>query len=523
MKKNSVLYRAVGVTAGLAVCLAMAAGTVGAANAGPHHSVGSSPSVGPQSDVSMVVKALPGNTLGGHTFKFYQLGSYTNVVPVSGTITGFDLQDVAATQPALAAALGAKGHTITGSAAHTLALLSESDLHNVAVQFAANPGASSTAIGDQSPAAGATSFTVNLPAGYYLMTDSKGSPVIFATQTEDGRNVQGDNASVTIKSTDVEKPPINTDPNTEPGATPTNPAVPGDSDPISNHHIAKIAGDQSVSHLHGVVSTPGSETGHNTAPTLTFDTPTGSGNASITGITFKVNGTATNLSPTVPGGHTYDLSGLPAGAKVDFVVAVSGTDKDVTATYSSTPEGASPVSGTSDLLLLSVNPTITLLDQADHSIKINGGAFTLTKPSATDEPAVSKDVTTGSDGKVTVPTLGVGDYTVTQTATDADHAHAFPVFKFTISADGKVTGLSETETPSYNLVDNTITGLQAAPNQTTMTADRTPGFTVYNVKNLGELATTGGFYTWLLFAIVAALALVGALLFKRQHDKAVKA
>lgn len=284
----------------------------------------SSPSVGPQSNPNLTLQALPGNTLAGHTFKFYRVATYIDVIPSVGPVSSFDLASVSAAMTnEINSDLAANGFTGLGTPEHILAgLSSESNLHDIAKSMASYLASTPP---DATVTGSGTADTIALDPGYYLIVDSAGNPIMFGTRTSDGRNLSSqDNTKVTIKSTgnNAEGPSINTDPGTDP----TNPLpaqdhsgkhIPGDnqgdSSVNSSKHIVKIAGTNTTSHLHGVFALPGNETGHNTSPNFKITT-TGTGSAVVGTVTIKVNGAPVTLTPSSSG--VYDLSSQLAGSKV---------------------------------------------------------------------------------------------------------------------------------------------------------------------------------------------------------------
>ncbi|WEV63784.1 hypothetical protein [Bifidobacterium sp. ESL0732] len=512
MSKVTFTRRIIGVPVALAACLALATGTVSVANASPSApSASSSSVVGTQAAVTLTVKALTGNTLAGHTLKFYKLGTYTDVTPASGAITGFDLTTGSAMETTISAALAAESITVNGTAIHTLAGLSEPDLHKVALRLAT----ALTGTPDATLTSAKATDTVSLPdEGYYLITDSNGNPVIFGTQSG-GRDIPSQqNNTVVIKSTgsDGEGPSITTNPGHDPTDPDPDPGdhigdhIPGDnkgdSSKNNSKHIVKVAGLKTESYLHGTFALPGTETDHNTDPTATFalsDTT----NARLETLTVKIGGTAVN--PTVSGGSTYDLSGHP-GETVTVDAKIKGTNTDGVITYSSKKSDSSTVTSTADLQLVSIKPSIKLHPYRDNTQDITG-TFHVTG---------GDDNMDAVDTASSIANLGPGTYTVAQTMVPSGYdQNVKPGFTFKINWDGSTTDL--TETTNYGLLGS-ITGggaLGADPNAATST----PTIDVYNVTNLGQLAVTGGFVTKtiVVVTIVAAIAGIGFTVARRHN------
>lgn len=189
-------------------------------------------------------------------------------------------------------------------------------------------------------------------------------------------------------------------------------------------------------------------------------------------------------------------------------------------------DGTTHATATSDLQLVSVNPVVTLNELNNDGIHLLGGVFAVTGGDDTIDPA-NTSLTSGSDGKINLTKLGTGTYTVEETTVPAGYMQTAKVkFTFKINGDGTTTDLTETESPNLGIVNTTqgaggiLDGGVFSGSGTAATLN--PKMIVYNVKNITQLAITGGFYTWLMAFLAAVLLVIvaGAVSIRRRRNAA---
>lgn len=181
------------------------------------------PTTADTATASITLNAAEGNTLNGHTFTFYRLGSYGDIT--AGT-SGTDVKSLTvnkiddASDKWIAAANTKAGITdLQGfDAAGDLAHLGkdgeptgtvQGQLREAAKQLAATASTAGTD-GKAIPAAktmtgtGTTMTVADLPNGLYLIVDSAGSPMIVGTPIQGSKTLNGVTlGALTIKSKTV--------------------------------------------------------------------------------------------------------------------------------------------------------------------------------------------------------------------------------------------------------------------------------------------------------------------------------
>lgn len=179
------------------------------------------PTTGDTATASITLKAAEGNTLTGHTFDFYRLGSYGDIT--AGT-TGTDVKSLTvskiddASDKWIAAANGKagiadlQGFDAAGDLAHATGdknRQSPTDakqtmLREAAKQLAASASASKITAVKSVLGTGDTMTVPDLPNGLYLIVDSNGSPMIVGTPVQGTKTLNGITlGKLTIKSKTV--------------------------------------------------------------------------------------------------------------------------------------------------------------------------------------------------------------------------------------------------------------------------------------------------------------------------------
>lgn len=178
--------------------IALAAGAVLAASL-------AAPAQAAQTGITISAPVGGSNTLAGHSFTAYRIGGYTDVIKANGRVASLDVAtaDQGATKAWLAAALRKAGLTAKAGCDEACTIAGETDaatLRRVADLLAAS------ASKPTATAAGATSekrsTTLNVPDGYYLVTDTNKDtlPMIVGTKV-DGKDLStGTLGQLTVKT-----------------------------------------------------------------------------------------------------------------------------------------------------------------------------------------------------------------------------------------------------------------------------------------------------------------------------------
>lgn len=178
--------------------IALAAGAVLAASL-------AAPAQAAQTGITISAPVGGSNTLAGHSFTAYRIGGYADVVKVNGRVASFDVAtaDQGATKAWLAAALRKAGLTAKAGCDEACTIAGETDaatLRRVADLLAASASKPTATV------AGATSekysTTLNVPDGYYLVTDTNKDtlPMIVGTKV-DGKDLStGILGQLTVKT-----------------------------------------------------------------------------------------------------------------------------------------------------------------------------------------------------------------------------------------------------------------------------------------------------------------------------------
>lgn len=178
--------------------IALAAGAVLAASL-------AAPAQAAQTGITISAPVGGSNTLAGHSFTAYRIGGYADVVKANGRVASFDVAtaDQGATKAWLAAALRKAGLTAKAGCDEACTIAGETDaatLRRVADLLAASASKPTATV------AGATSekysTTLNVPDGYYLVTDTNKDtlPMIVGTKV-DGKDLStGTLGQLTVKT-----------------------------------------------------------------------------------------------------------------------------------------------------------------------------------------------------------------------------------------------------------------------------------------------------------------------------------
>lgn len=155
---------------------------------------------------TITLNAAQGETLAGHTFDVYRLGSYADPTDPdnNGKVNTVNVTGDDTTNPWITAALGASNPVKPGmDAAGTLASITDAaTLKSIATDLAGSDAKPEAALTRQT--SDKNTITLNLPdQGLYLIVDSAGLPIIVGTQI-DGKDLENQALGVAvIKSTAI--------------------------------------------------------------------------------------------------------------------------------------------------------------------------------------------------------------------------------------------------------------------------------------------------------------------------------
>lgn len=456
------------------------------------------PGVAMASDASIAING----DVAGHVFKAYKVASYGNVTIDAAnkarlTVSSTDSAKISAAAKAAGITVADGQDPIDAVARNANSAQVQAFAKVLAASGIAQTGATVTGTG--------SSATLNVPEGWYLVTDSKGLPMLVGTQATSGgktSNTLADGTTlgiVNIKSTSLS---VDKKVKVENGA-------------------AADDGSASVGSVIGYeVSVPMPDPA-NVKALQYKDTLTG---GTITDTpTATIDGKAVSISPQVnpnKSGFTVDLTGLLAGNKGKTLVIsyhAKTTAKTVTndAQLSGTDANGNHITpdnggGKDTSTVRAYDFDLTKVDSVSIGTKLQGAQFKIQKKNGawlkqTDgawsdakNEADATVFTTNAQGITNFTGLGNGTYAVKEVAAPADHFLS-GVFTFDATVkDGKTTF-------SGNNLVSSIDGDSAQ---------------VKNKPTVNGLAKTGQGGILLMgsaAAIMAAIGVACAFAYKRQQ------
>lgn len=153
----------------------------------------------------IILEAPTFNTLAGHSFTAYRIGGYTDVIKANGRVASFDVAtaDQGATKAWLAAALRKAGLTAKAGCDEACTIAGETDaatLRRVADLLATSASKPAATVADV--AGSGTRATLNVPDGYYLVTDTNRDtlPMIVGTKVGGMDLSTGTLGTLTVKT-----------------------------------------------------------------------------------------------------------------------------------------------------------------------------------------------------------------------------------------------------------------------------------------------------------------------------------
>lgn len=436
----------------------------------------------------------------GHHFTAYKLASFGHV-----TITGGKAQASVASEAAvkdkIAAAAKTAGITVANGQDPADAVARESS--SAKVQAFAKALAEAGLTQTTATEGKGSTATLNVTEGWYLVTDSKGLPMLVGTQIKSGNQTatamkDGTTlGTVNIKSTSLS---------------------------VDKKVNGSDNGSASVGSTIGYTVTIPMPDPANVKALQYKDTLTG-GVISDTP-TATIDGKAVTISPQVnsnKSGFTVDLTGLLAGNKDKTLVIsyhVRTTAKTVTndAQLSGTDANGKPITpdnggGKDTSKVQAYDFDLTKVDALSAGTKLQGAQFKIQKKDgawlkqtdgAWSDAKAEADATvftTDAKGKTNFTGLGNGTYTVKEVAAPADHYLA-GTFTFQATVHNGTTTFSG---------NNLVSGLDGDSAQ------------VKNNPTVNGLAKTGQgglLLAGTAAAIMAAIGLGCALAYKRQQAQA---
>lgn len=178
--------------------VALAAGAVLAASL-------AAPAQAAQTGITLSAPEGGSNTLAGHSFTAYRIGGYADVVKANGRVASFDVAtaDQGATKAWLAAALRSAGLTVKAGCDEAGTIAGTDDaatLRRVADLLAASASKPAATVADV--AGFGTRATLNVPDGYYLVTDTNKDtlPMIVGTKVDGMDLATGTLGTLTVKT-----------------------------------------------------------------------------------------------------------------------------------------------------------------------------------------------------------------------------------------------------------------------------------------------------------------------------------
>lgn len=508
-------------------------------------------------NTGITINAAAGNTLDGHTFTAYLLGTYTNVTEKDGKVNSYQLDGTddsnAWTKRAVDAFNAANTDDKTDLSSsglddvNAITKASGSALRKVATRLAADankPAAAGTANG-----AGST-VTLNVPDGLYLITDSaKGSvPMVVSTKIGGKDFTTATLGTYTVKSKAV---------------TISKKLVSGNQ--LLDSGSLSVGSEATWQFSLNLPSTGNDASDGTVVSVKIVDAPTGQtykansvsakiGNTDVTDLITVVDGgkqIAANAS--IPGDTARDVPVGGFGLSLDALAAAHPNETvTITAktTITSTTDGNHPQSATAyvsvfdgigktdldssdDVPVTTHSFSIDKTSMDDATVKVNGAEFKIKDSSdkwlsydastgawseAADQDhatafktgdanldgTVSDDEKTGAGaGRITFTGLGEGTYTVKETKAAAGFASgdvAMPSLTVTVGKD-KVT-FKGANLPALTVDDGDGTA------------------TVKNMTSLTQLPATGG--AWSAMATLAAALVVAGIAVQTGRMAAVK-
>lgn len=513
-------------------------------------------------NTAITLNAAEGNTLNDHTFTFYRLGSYGDIIGNSdrdvSSLTVLKIDD--ATDQWIAAAnrtAGVRdyqGYDAVGDLAHVANTenprndLTDNHHNNTANADPADSGngvqrilrKAAKALAGSVPAAvrpaatvtgrGTTQTTTPLANGLYLVVDSNGSPMIVGTPIQGTKTLNG----VTLGTLTIKAKTVNVDKKAAQDREHANNLVDG---PTADNPASWRVGDTVDFQFETTLPNKQNAYSHKVVDVMHGMTLSGSPSVRLkTGGTDITRAAGVTVTPGANGnGFTVDFSqdALKAYSAKRVVVtykalitsAGRGDQASNTATASTKFYDGGDVNPNDpptavDKTIVAAYDLNLVKTNWDGTRKLAGAGFRIRNVDtgkwmtlasngqwSDDQTGVGTEFKTGADGRVNFAGLGAGKYRIEETTVPAGMV-TFPTalvkVDFTVADNGTITVTKD---------DNNL--------KTGFVGDKDKGYTLTakNVDSLTQLPQTGGAFGMAAMAVVAVVGLGGVMLItiKSRH------
>lgn len=506
-------------------------------------------------NTAITLNAAEGNTLDGHTFTFYRLGSYGDVIANGdrdvSSLTVLKIDD--ATDQWIAAANRTagvhdyQGYDAVGDLAHVANTenprhdLTDNNHNNAANADPADSGngvqrilrKAAKALAGSVPAAvrpaatvtgrGTTQTTTPLANGLYLVIDSNGSPMIVGTPIQGTKTLNG----VTLGTLTIKAKTVNVDKKAAQDREHANNLVDG---PTADNPASWRVGDTVDFQFETTLPNKQNAYSHKVVDVMHGMTLSGSPSVRLkTGGTDITRAAGVTVTPGANGnGFTVEFSqdALKAYSAKRVVVtykalitsAKRGDQASNTATASTKFYDGGDVNPNDpptavDKTIVAAYDLNLVKTNWDGTRKLAGAGFRIRNVDtgkwmtlasngqwSDAQTGVGTELKTGADGKVNFAGLGAGKYRIEETTVPAGMV-TFPTalvkVDFTVADNGTITVTKD---------DNNL--------KTGFVGDKDKGYTLTakNVDSLTQLPQTGGAFGMAAMAVVAVVGLGGVML-----------
>lgn len=483
---------------------------------------------------SITMNAAQGNTLAGHTFDFYRLGSYGDITAKGDTdvksLTVNKIDDASdkwiAAANTKAGITDLQGFDAVGDLAHvgkdgepTGAV--QGRLREVAKQLAASASASKITAVKSVAGTGTTMTVSDLPNGLYLIVDSDGVPMIVGTPVQGTKTLNGvtlGTLTVKSKTTTIDKK-VSRD-RLNKGEFIDSKA--GDTEDSASFTVGETVDFKYVftlPNMQAATQTVVKDTMNGLRldgdPAFAIDgkavTPTVAKNGNGFTATFDQAFIKANSAKQVTVTYKACVTNAKRAAQASNTAAISTTFYDGTAASKTTVD--SNDTATVSAYDLNIKKTNFKGDQAlqGAGFKIQNkdtGKWMEQDPQTgawiyVDTQAEGTQFTTGANGQLNIAGLGAGNYHVVESKVPDNMTSLVTVaFDMNITDGGKVSTSADT--------NKLITGQPTSDNKWTIT--------VKNIDALTELPQTGGLLGNTMIGVIV-IAMAGGVAYLTVQSK----
>ena len=467
------------------------------------------PTTADTATASITLNAAQGNTLAGHTFDFYRLGSYGDITANGDkdvkSLTVNKLDDASdkwiAAANTKAGITDLQGFDAAGDLAHVgkdgePTGTVQGQLREAAKQLAASASASKIAAVKTVPGTGDTMTVSDLPNGLYLIVDSDGVPMIVGTPVQGTKTLNGvtlGTLTVKSKTTTIDKK-VSRD-RLNKGSFIDSKA--GDTEDSASFTVGETVDFKYVF----------------TLPNMQAATQTVAKGENGDGFTatFDQAFIKANSAKQVTVTYKAVVANAKRAAQASNTAAISTTFYDGTAASKTTVD--SNDTATVSAYDVNIRKTNFKGDQA-----LQGAGFKIQNKDAgkwmkqdpktgawtyVDTQAGGSQFTTGENGQLNIAGLGAGNYHVVESKVPDNMTSLVTVaFDMTITDGGKVSTSADT--------NKLISGQPTGDNKWTIT--------VRNIDALTELPQTGGLLGNTMIGVVV-IAMAGGVAYLTVQSK----